>query len=49
MESEVLEWSAKSPDLNPIENAWGWLTKEVYKNDKQYNTTDDLIATVIKT
>ena len=44
----VLEWPAKSPDLNPIENAQGWLTKEVQKNGKEYNTTDDLMATVLK-
>ena len=48
MRIQVLERPAKSPDLNPIENTWGWLTKEVYKNGKQYNTTDDLMATVLK-
>lgn len=24
---ELLDWPAKSPDLNPIENVWSWMTK----------------------
>lgn len=42
MNLDILEWPAKSPDLNPIENAWGHLTRQVYKHGKQYQRTEDL-------
>uniref|UniRef100_A0A673CA44 Tc1-like transposase DDE domain-containing protein n=1 Tax=Sphaeramia orbicularis TaxID=375764 RepID=A0A673CA44_9TELE len=29
----LLDHPACSPDLNPIENIWGWMAREVYKND----------------
>lgn len=29
----VLQWPSKSPDLNPIENLWGTIVKEIYKHD----------------
>uniref|UniRef100_A0A3B5PTV0 Tc1-like transposase DDE domain-containing protein n=1 Tax=Xiphophorus maculatus TaxID=8083 RepID=A0A3B5PTV0_XIPMA len=28
----LLDHPACSPDLNPIENIWGWMAREVYKN-----------------
>lgn len=33
---EVLDWPAISPDLNPIENLWGVLSRKVYRNGRQY-------------
>jgi transposase len=37
-----LEWPARSPDLNPIENLWGMLAREVYKNGRQFQTVLEL-------
>lgn len=42
----VMEWPAKSPDLNPIENMWGVLARAVYANGRQFETRDTLIATI---
>lgn len=38
----VMDWPALSPDLNPIENLWGILTKRVYANGRQFDKVDDL-------
>ena len=36
---EVLQWPARSPDLNPIENVWGILSQRVYAHGKTFNNT----------
>ena len=38
----VLDWPAKSPDLNVIGNAWKWIVKEVYQGYRQFDYLDDL-------
>ena len=38
----ALEWSSKSSDMNFIENLWEILVRKIYKDEKQYNTIDDL-------
>jgi transposase len=38
----VMDWPAKSPDLNPIENVWGYLAGIVYASGKQYDTKEEL-------
>ncbi|ETV80936.1 hypothetical protein H257_06381 [Aphanomyces astaci] len=37
---------ALSPDLNPIENVWGWLAREVYPNGKQYQSVSKLQSAI---
>ena len=32
----LLKWPALSPDLNIMENIWGKMAKQVYKDGKQY-------------
>lgn len=39
---EKLNFPARSPDLNIIENVWGVLSREVYKGGKQYTDVNQL-------
>ena len=39
---DVLPWPPQSPDLNPIEDIWGIMSKEVYKNGRTYLTEESL-------
>ena len=41
-------WPAKSPDLNPIENLWGILAREVYKDGVQFQDKESLKAAIVK-
>ncbi|KAL7725358.1 hypothetical protein ACLKA6_009775 [Drosophila palustris] len=34
---DLLDWPPYSPDLNIIENVWGWLARKVYESGKQYS------------
>ena len=38
----VLPSSSKSPDLNPIENVWGEMTKYMYRHDFRPRSQEEL-------
>jgi transposase len=44
----VMPWPALSPDLNPIENVWGMMTQQVYRNGTQYQSIHSLKQAILK-
>ncbi len=39
----VLDWPARSPDLNPAENVFAALARLVYAENRQFDTTQELL------
>ncbi|GMF44980.1 unnamed protein product [Phytophthora fragariaefolia] len=44
---QVLDWPARSPDLNPIENLWALMARKVYPNGRQYASVPELTAAIL--
>lgn len=38
----TIDWPPCSPDLNPVENLWGMIVRDVYAGNKQYDIVDEL-------
>ena len=45
---QTLPWPPLSPDLNPIENLWGWLTRRVYAHGRQFCSISDFKHTIVE-
>jgi hypothetical protein len=45
---ETLTWPAKSPDLNPIENMWGEMTRLLFIDRTKFDTVPELRAAIYR-
>lgn len=43
---DLLPWPPYSPDLNIMENVWGWLSRKVYEGGRQFETKEELVETI---
>lgn len=41
-EAKIMDWPANSPDLNPIENYWSIIKRQIYADGRQFSSVDGL-------
>ena len=39
---KIMTWPPQSPDINPIENLWSTVKRELYPGDQQYKSKAEL-------
>lgn len=45
---KIMEWPSRSPDINPIENLWGILSRRVYANGRQFSSVAELKKKILE-
>ena len=45
--SRLMNWPPATPNLNPIENFWGIIKRNVYAENKQFHSKDDLWRAIV--
>ncbi|CAO4362619.1 unnamed protein product [Caenorhabditis nigoni] len=43
----LLSWPSYSPDINPIENVWGFMVRKVYDGNKHYSNVSELKKAIL--
>lgn len=44
----VMKWPACSPDLNPMENLWGFIVRHIYQNNRQFQSVSELKTAIFE-
>ncbi|CAK9832681.1 Transposable element Tc3 transposase [Anthophora retusa] len=45
----LLDWPARSPDINPIENLWGILVRRIFSDNRTYSNVNELKHAIVET
>ena len=45
---DVLQWPPNIPNLTPVENLWGKMSRDIYRNGAQYTCVDDIKRAILR-